>query len=37
MRERIHLLGGEIRINGKVGAGTTIDVRVPMAVDETDD
>ncbi|WP_422931530.1 ATP-binding protein [Singulisphaera sp. PoT] len=31
MRERLRLVGGEIRINSRPGAGTQIDVHVPLA------
>jgi signal transduction histidine kinase len=30
MRERAHLIGGEIEISAVEGEGTTVTVRVPM-------
>lgn len=32
MRERVHLLGGEVRIESSPGKGTTVDARIPMAM-----
>jgi signal transduction histidine kinase len=31
MRERAHLIGGQVDIAGLVGAGTTLQVRIPLA------
>lgn len=33
LRERAHLLGGEVRIDSAAGQGTTITVRVPLAAE----
>jgi signal transduction histidine kinase len=30
MRERAHLVGGELDITGEEGAGTTVSVRIPL-------
>jgi two-component system, NarL family, sensor histidine kinase UhpB len=31
MRERAHLIGGQVDIAGSAGGGTTLQVRVPLA------
>ena len=34
MKERVHLLSGEIQIKSEEGKGTTISIRVPNFVEE---
>jgi signal transduction histidine kinase len=36
MKERLNLVDGEIRIESRPGAGTTVHVRVPVAFREED-
>ena len=33
MRERAHLLGGEVQLTGRPGKGTRVRVIIPVAVD----
>jgi PAS domain S-box-containing protein len=35
MQERAHLVGGDVEITGRKGAGTTVHVRVPLAIAES--
>ncbi len=37
MRERAHALGGDVKINGIPGRGTTITVGIPLDTERLDD